>query len=51
VCVCVCVCVSPVIVDGDFLTVKQLISDGVLGDVKWIECAYNKPFSTKVPQF
>jgi scyllo-inositol 2-dehydrogenase (NADP+) len=26
--------------DGDFLTLRQLISDGDLGDVKWIEMAW-----------
>jgi scyllo-inositol 2-dehydrogenase (NADP+) len=28
--------------DGDFLTVKQLMSEGKLGDVRWIEMAWQK---------
>jgi predicted dehydrogenase len=28
--------------DGDFLTVKQLMDEGKLGDVRWIEMAWQK---------
>eukprot|EP00128_Syssomonas_multiformis_P006144 Colp12_sorted_trinity150504_noHs@10827 len=28
--------------DGDFLTVKKLLKEGTLGDVRWIEAAYQK---------
>lgn len=29
--------------DGDYLTLKRTIDDGLLGDVRWIEMSWNRP--------